>query len=161
MHNLQDLFVHELQDLYSAEMQITQALPLMIEATKNSELKKGFEMHLEQTKKQIERLKEIEKELGFSLEGKECKGMKGLLAEGQSLLQEDSDPEVLDAGLISAAQRVEHYEIAGYGTAATYAKLMKHKKALKLLKETLDEEEKTDKKLSKLAEKGINKKAVN
>jgi len=161
MHNLHDLFIHELQDLYSAENQITKALPKMINSASNGELKKGFELHLKQTEQQIERLKQIEKEMKLSLGGVTCKGMQGLVKEGETAIKESEDSEVLDAALISVAQRVEHYEIAGYGTAATYAKLMKHKNALKLLKETLDEEEKTDKKLSKLAQKSINKKALN
>ncbi len=156
---LQDLFVEELQDLYSAENQITKALPKMATACSSPQLRKAFEDHLAQTENQIKRLEQIFEKLGEKPGGKLCKGMQGLLKEGEELMKEDAAPAVLDAGLISAAQRVEHYEIAGYGTARTYAQELGNKEAAKLLQETLDEEGDTDHKLTKLAESSINLKA--
>jgi ferritin-like metal-binding protein YciE len=156
---LKDLFVEELQDLYSAETQITEALPKMAEAANAAELKRAFEQHLKQTEGQIERLEKIFEKLGEEPGGKECKGMAGLIEEGEELISEKPDPEVLDAGLIAAAQRVEHYEIAGYGTARTYAEELGEKEFARLLQTTLDEEGETDKKLTKLAEGCINQKA--
>ncbi len=155
MEDLKDLFVDELKDLYSAENQITKALPKMAKTASSPDLKQGFELHLEQTKGQIARLEQIFEELGESPKGKKCHGMEGLLEEGKELMGEDAEPEVMDAGLISAAQRVEHYEIAAYGTVKTYAELLGMSKASKLLEETLSEEKETDKKLSGLAG-GIN-----
>jgi ferritin-like metal-binding protein YciE len=139
--------------LYSAENQITKALPKMAKTAKSPELKKGFELHLEQTTGQIGRLEQIFEELGESPKGKKCHGMAGLLEEGKELMGEDAEPEVMDAGLISAAQRVEHYEIAAYGTVKTYAELLGMSKAAKLLDETLREEKDTDQKLTGLAGK--------
>jgi ferritin-like metal-binding protein YciE len=156
MKTMHDLFVHSLQDLYSAENQIIKALPKMIKSVTNETLKAAFEEHLKQTDKQIARLEEIKDELGIQLDGKFCKGMEGLLAEGEEILKEDMEPAVRDAALIEAAQKVEHYEIAGYGTVVTYAGLMAHENAEKLLKETLNEEEMTDKKLSDIAESEVN-----
>lgn len=153
MEDLKDLFVDELKDLYSAENQITKALPKMAKKASSPDLKQGFELHLEQTKGQIARLEQIFEELGESPKGKKCHGMEGLLEEGKELMEEDAEPEVLDAGLISAAQRVEHYEIAAYGTVRTYAELLGMSKAAKLLGETLNEEKDTDQKLSGLAGK--------
>lgn len=153
MEDLKDLFVDELKDIYSAENQITKALPKMAKTAKSPELKKGFELHLEQTKQQIARLEQIFEELGESPRGKKCNGMEGLLEEGKELMGEDAEPEVMDAGLISAAQRVEHYEIAAYGTVKTYAELLGMPKAAKLLDETLKEEKDTDQKLTGLAGK--------
>ncbi len=151
MEDLKDLFVEELKDLYSAENQITKALPKMVKTASSPDLKQGFELHLEQTKGQIARLEQIFEELGESPKGKKCHGMEGLLEEGKELMEEDAEPEVLDAGLISAAQRVEHYEIAAYGTVKTYAELLGMSKAAKLLAETLNEEKDTDQKLTGLA----------
>lgn len=156
---LQDLFKEELQDLYSAETQITKALPKMATAASSPELRKAFEEHLRQTENQIKRLEQIFQKLGEKPGGKTCKGMEGLIKEGEELIKEKPDPAVLDAGLISAAQRVEHYEIAGYGTARTYAQELGDKDAARLLQETLDEEGETDKKLTRLAEQHINMKA--
>jgi ferritin-like metal-binding protein YciE len=153
MENLKDLFLDELKDIYSAENQITKALPKMAKTAKSPDLKKGFELHLEQTKGQIARLEQIFDELGESPKGKKCHGMEGLLEEGKELMGEDAEPEVMDAGLISAAQRVEHYEIAAYGTVKTYAELLGMSKAAKLLDETLKEEKDTDQKLTGLAGK--------
>lgn len=152
MESLRDLFIDELKDLYSAENQIIKALPKMIKKASSEELKSAFQEHLEQTKGQVERLDQIFQELDESPRGKKCKGMEGLLAEGKELMEEDAEPEVLDAGLISAAQRVEHYEIAGYGCVRTYANLLGMTKAEKLLQQTLDEEKETDELLSGLAE---------
>jgi ferritin-like metal-binding protein YciE len=157
---LQELFKEELQDIYSAETQITKALPKMATAATSPELRKAFEEHLEQTENQIKRLEQIFKKLGEKPGGKTCKGMEGLLKEGDELIKEKPDPAVLDAGLISAAQRVEHYEIAAYGTVRTYAQEMGDKESQRLLQETLDEEGTTDKKLTKLAEQHVNLKAM-
>ena len=152
MDSLRKLYVDELKDLYSAEKQILQALPRMAKKAKNEQLKKGFEMHLEETRMQVERLDQIFELLGKSPRGKKCKGMEGLLEEGKEMMQEDMDPEVMDAALIASAQKVEHYEIAGYGTVRTYAQLLGENQHVKLLQQTLDEEGNTDKKLTQLAE---------
>ena len=153
---LKDLYIHELKDLYSAEKQLVKALPKMAKAATNPELKAGFETHLEETKIHVQRLEEVLSAAGASTRGPKCKGMEGLLEEGASLIEEEADPEVLDAGLICAAQKVEHYEIAGYGCVRTYAQLLGDKAGLKLLQTTLDEEGATDKKLTALAESAIN-----
>lgn len=155
LKSLRELYVDELKDLYSAENQIIKALPKMIKAASSPELKAGFEEHLEQTRGQVARLERIFKQLKESPKGKKCKGMEGLLAEGKELMEEDAEHEVLDAGLIAAAQHVEHYEIAGYGCVRTYAELLGDNNAVKLLQQTLDEEKKTDEKLTMLA-KSIN-----
>jgi len=152
MESLRDLYIEELKDLYSAENQIIKALPKMIKAASSPELKKGFEKHLQETRGQVVRLEKIFKDLDESPKGKKCKGMEGLLEEGKELMEEDADPEVLDAGLIAAAQHVEHYEIAGYGCVRTYAELLGEKNAAKLLQQTLDEEKRTDEKLSAVAQ---------
>lgn len=153
MESLQELYITELKDLYSAEKQILKALPKMAKAASSDELRQGFEAHLEETEKQVERLEQIFEELGVSPRGKKCVGMEGLLEEGKELMEEEPDPEVLDAGLIAAAQHVEHYEIAGYGCARTYAALLGFKSAAKLLQQSLDEEGATDKKLTALAQR--------
>jgi ferritin-like metal-binding protein YciE len=147
-----DVWVGKLDDIYSAEKQILQALPRMAKKTKNPELKKGFEMHVEQTRIQIERLDRIFEMLGKSSRGKKCKGMEGLIEEGKEMMQEDMEPEVLDAALIAAAQKVEHYEIAAYGTVRTYANLLGEKEHVKILQETLNEEGEMDKQLTRVAE---------
>jgi ferritin-like metal-binding protein YciE len=152
MQSIQDLFVKELQDLYSAENQIAEALPKMAEAASSEDLKAGFREHLKQTQGQIKRLEQIFEQLGNSAEGDTCRGMEGLLEEGEELMDEDADPEVLDAGLIAAAQKVEHYEIASYGTVRTYARLLGMNDAVQLLEQTLSEEKETDAKLTDLAE---------
>lgn len=157
LKSLHDLLIHELKDIYSAEKQLTKALPKMAKAASNEQLKEAFKVHLEETKGQIERLEQIFKDLGKSPRGETCKAMEGLIEEGDSLMKEKAaDPDVMDAGLIAAAQRVEHYEIAAYGCARTYAKLLKNKEMQKLLQTTLNEEGATDKKLTKLAESTIN-----
>ena len=124
LESLQDLYLEQLRDLYSAEEQIIEALPKMIEQTSHPELRRGFEMHLRQTEEQLRRLKQIGKRIGQDLTGHTCKGMEGLLEEGEEMLEERADSDVLDAALIAAAQRVEHYEMAGYGCARTYARLL-------------------------------------
>jgi ferritin-like metal-binding protein YciE len=160
LETLQELFVDEIKDLYSAENQILNALPKMANAATCPELKSGFNAHLEQTKGHISRLEQICRELDVKPGGKFCKGTEGLLEEGAELIRKDSLPEVLDAGLISAAQRVEHYEIAGYGTCVTYAKQLGYTGAAGLLVETLIEEKETDLKLTAMAESHINSDAV-
>jgi ferritin-like metal-binding protein YciE len=156
MNSLRELYVEELKDLYSAETQILKALPRMIKAASNSDLKRAFTQHERQTQQHVKRLERIFKLLDESTRGKKCKGMEGLLEEGQELIKERPEPEVLDAGLIAAAQRVEHYEIAGYGTVRTYARQLGEEEQATLLQQTLDEEGETDKLLSSLAESSIN-----
>ena len=156
LETLKDLYIHELKDLYSAEKQLVRALPKMAKAASNEKLAAGFTKHLEETKEHAVRLEKILKDLGQSTRGPKCKGMEGLVAEGQEMIEEEADEEVRDAGLIAAAQRVEHYEIAGYGCARTYAELLGEKSAAKVLQQTLDEEGSTDKKLTELALKTIN-----
>lgn len=161
LNSLQDLFEHELKDLYSAEKQISEALPKMVQAASSSELRTAFETHLEETKGQIGRLEEIGSMLNVGLTGETCEAAKGLIKEGQSIMQEGAAPEVMDAALIGTAQRIEHYEMAGYGSARNYARMLGHDKAAKLLQQTLDEEGKTDEKLTMIAESKINEKALN
>jgi ferritin-like metal-binding protein YciE len=156
LNTLKDLYIHELKDLYSAENQIIKALPKMVKSATNDQLASGFREHLEQTKEHAERLEKILSSLDQSTRGRKCKGMEGLLAEGSEMMGEEAGEEVRDAGLIAAAQRVEHYEIAGYGTARTYASLLGDKEGEKLLQMTLDEEVDTDKKLTALATSSIN-----
>lgn len=157
--SLRKLYVEELKDIYSAEKQILQALPRMAKKTKNQELRKAFEMHLEQTRMQVERLDRIFEMLGKSPRGKKCKGMEGLIEEGKEMMEE-MEGDVLDAALISAAQKVEHYEIASYGTVRTYANLLGEKDHARILQETLNEEGETDKQLTRLAESQINVEAM-
>ena len=149
---LKKLYIDELRDIYNAENQLTKALPKMAKAANSDELRAGFEEHLEQTKGHVDRLEQIFKELGEKPTGKKCKGMEGLVAEGKEMIDEQ-EGDALDAGLISAAQRVEHYEIAAYGCVRTYANLLGEKEAAQLLGQTLQEEKETDQKLTKLAEK--------
>lgn len=155
-----DLFLHELKDLYSAEKQVMKALPKMAKAATDASLKKAFETHLTQTEAQIARLDAIAKELNLKLDGHACKAMKGLIEEGDEIMKDVEAGELLDAALICAAQRVEHYEMAGYGCARTFAGLLGHKNVQKLLQQTLDEEGTTDKNLTKLAEGVVNAKAL-
>lgn len=151
-NQLKELYVEELKDLYSAEKQLVKALPKMAKAATSPDLRAGFEGHLEQTKGHVARLEKIFQALEESPDGKTCKGMEGLIKEGSEMIEEDPEAEQLDAGLISAAQRVEHYEIAGYGCVRTYAQLLGENEAVSLLEETLNEEKKTDTKLTQLAE---------
>jgi len=156
LNTLKDLYIHELKDLYSAEKQIIKALPKMAKAASNEKLRAGFQTHLEETKVQAQRLEQILKALGQTTRGPKCKGMEGVLAEGDEMIEEEADEEVRDAGLIAAAQRVEHYEMAGYGCARTYAELLGEKEGSTLLQLTLDEEGKTDKLLTEMATTLIN-----
>jgi ferritin-like metal-binding protein YciE len=156
MNSLRELYVEELKDLYSAESQILKALPRMIRAASNKELQRAFTLHERQTQQHVKRLERIFRMLDESTRGKKCKGMEGLLEEGQELIKERPEPEVLDAGLIAAAQRVEHYEIAGYGTVRTYARQLGEEEQANLLQETLNEEGETDKLLTSLAESSVN-----
>ena len=160
MQTLRDLYIDELKDLWSAEKMLVKALPKMAKAATHPELAKAFMTHLRQTEQQVKRLEQIFNDLGESPRGKKCIGMEGLIEEGQELLKEKPDPDVLDAGLISKAQHVEHYEIAGYGTVRTFAQVLGDQEACRLLQQTLDEEGETDKKLTRLAEQGINREAA-
>jgi len=147
-----ELFKEELQDLYDAERQIIQALPKMAEAASNEELKSAFEEHLEQTKEQVKRLDRVFQAIGEKPQGKTCEGMQGLLKEGEKIIAEIPKSPVLDAAMIGAAQKVEHYEISGYGTARTMAEMLGQQDAAELLEETLDEEKATDETLTEIAE---------
>lgn len=149
--SLRDLYVEQLKDLHSAETQLTKALPKMAKAASNPDLKSAFTEHLEETKEQLERLNQIGEKLKKPLSGHTCTAMKGLIEEGSEWMEEDAEPEVMDAGLIAAAQRVEHYEIAGYGTVHNFAELLGEEDAAELLAETLEEEEAADEKLTTLA----------
>jgi ferritin-like metal-binding protein YciE len=156
LETLKDLYILELKDLYSAEKQIIKALPKMVKAATNKQLAAGFEEHLEQTREHAERLEKILASHDESTRGPKCEGMEGLLKEGDEMIEEDAEDEVRDAGLIAAAQRVEHYEMAGYGCARTYAELLGDEDGAQLLQTTLTEESDTDKKLTKLAKSVIN-----
>lgn len=158
--NLRKLYVEELKDLHSAERQIIQALPKMAKKASNPQLKQAFEQHLEVTRMQLERLDQIFERIGKKGTGKKCKGMEGLIEEGKEMMEEDMEPEVMDAALIAAAQRIEHYEMAGYGTVRTYARILGEEQDAKLLQKTLDEEGNTDKLLTQLAESSINVEAA-
>ena len=160
LESLQELYLEQLKDLHSAETQIIEALPKMIEQTSHAELRQAFELHLKQTKEQLRRLEQIGQRAGEKLTGHDCKGMEGLLEEGEELMEERADSDVLDAALIAAAQRVEHYEMAGYGCARTYARLLGLEDDAKLLQKTLDEEGETDHLLTELAERVINIEAL-
>jgi ferritin-like metal-binding protein YciE len=160
LESLKDLYLEQLQDLYSAENQLIDALPKMAEAATASDLKTGFNDHLRQTKEHAKRLERIFKDLGEDAKAKTCEGMKGLIKEGQEMIKSRGDDASRDAGLIAAAQRVEHYEIAAYGTVRTYAELLGQDEHVKLLESTLNEEEETDEKLTQLAEAHINEEAL-
>lgn len=151
LDSLEKLYLEELKDLYSAETQLIEALPKMASAAKDRTLKAAFRTHLAQTKEHKRRLERICKDMGKSPKGKKCEGMEGLIKEGKSLIKERPDPDVLDAGLISAAQHVEHYEMAGYGTVRTYAQLLGYRGAARILQQTLNEEGKTDHLLTRIA----------
>jgi ferritin-like metal-binding protein YciE len=159
IETLQDLYVHELKDIYNAEKQLLQALPKMAKSAKHDQLRQAFEDHRKVTEEQVRRLDTIFDDLGQKPTGKKCKGMEGLIEEGEEMLEEDVDPDVLDAALIAAAQRVEHYEIAAYGTARTYANQLGLTNHADLLQRTLDEEGETNKLLTKMAESRINREA--
>lgn len=159
MSTLEDLYMDLLKDLYSAEKQIVKALPKMAKNAQSPDLQKAFQEHLRQTEGQVERIERIFAELDGSPRGKKCVGMEGLLEEGNELLKEDVEPDVLDAGLIAAAQKVEHYEIAGYGTARSWARRLGYNNAAKLLEQTLEEESMANEKLTKIAESHVNMEA--
>ena len=158
--SLKKLYVEELKDLYSAEKQILQALPKMVKKATNPQLKNAFQEHLEVTQGHVERLERIFEGLGKPARAKKCKAMEGLLDEGKEIMAEDMEDDVMDAALISAAQRVEHYEIAGYGTVRTWAQQLGDTGAARLLQETLEEERDADKSLTQLAESTINVEAM-
>ena len=159
INNLNDLFVHELEDLYDAEKRLTDALPKMAEAASNSDLKQAFQMHQAQTEQHVRRLEGIFQILGKTPERETCAAMKGLISEGSDAISAKGDPDVRDAALIAAAQRVEHYEIAGYGTLRTFANQLGLHDVANTLQQTLDEEGETDKKLTRIAESHINRQA--
>ena len=156
METLKDLLVEELKDLYSAEKQIIKGLEKMSKAANHPELKEAFKRHQVMTEKQVERLERICADLDVSPRGKKCVGMEGLIEEAKELISEKPDPDVLDAGLIASAQHIEHYEMAGYGCARTYARQLGYSEQADLLQTTLDEEGTTDKLLTELAERSIN-----
>jgi len=161
LNSLKDLYVEQLRDLYSAETQLVDALPKMAQAASSTDLKKAFQNHLDETRTQKQRLEQIFSEIGTSPEGETCKAMEGLIKEGEQVIQANGDPKVKDAALIAAAQRVEHYEMAGYGTVRTYANELGFSNAKSLLQRTLDEEGNADKKLNSLAEGGIFSTGIN
>ena len=159
MKNLSELFEHELKDLYSAEKQITSALPKVIDAASDASLKSSLQNHLQETQGQVERLESIFSKLDIDGSGHKCKGMEGLVKESDDFLKEDATTSVRDAGIIAACQRIEHYEIAGYGTAHHYAKELGHREIAELLEQTLNEEKGADDRLNNLAIERLNKRA--
>ncbi|MBP8251879.1 MAG: ferritin-like domain-containing protein [Herpetosiphon sp.] len=160
LKTLNDLMVEHLRDLYNAETQIMDALPKMAEKATAPQLRKAFETHLEESKVHRARLEDVFKQLGENPEGHTCKAMEGIIKEGDEFMKERAEPEVMDAGLIAAAQRVEHYEMAGYGCVRTWAKQLGMNDVAKVLQTTLDEEGATDEKLTKLAEGSLNERAI-
>jgi len=160
LDTLKELYVNELRDLYNAENQLVKALPKMVKAASSDELKEAFEKHLEQTKGHIDRLEEVFGEIGEKTKGKTCQAMKGLIEEGSEVLKADGEDSVLDAAIIVAAQKVEHYEIAGYGSVRTFAQLLGQDKSAELLQQTLDEESETNELLNNLAEDIVNPEAL-
>jgi ferritin-like metal-binding protein YciE len=160
LNKLEDLFLFELKDLYSAEEQLIDALPKMANGSSSPDLKRAFELHLDQTKRHRDRLDQVFRHLGQRPAAEKCEAMEGLIEEGEVLLKARGDAAVKDAALISAAQRVEHYEIAGYGTAATFARRLGHHQAADLLHQTLEEEKDADEKLTQIAESSINVQAA-
>jgi ferritin-like metal-binding protein YciE len=157
---LHDAFIDELRDTYDAERQLTKALPKLAKAATNPKLRKAFEMHLEETKGQIERLEQVFASLDEKVRAKHCDGIAGIVDEGKAIMEEDFDEATMDACLIAAGQRAEHYEMAAYGTLVAWARAMGHEEAANLLQETLDEEKATDEKLTEIAEAGINQAAA-
>ena len=160
LDSLETLYVEELRDIYNAENQLLKALPKMAKQASSPELKQAFEEHLGQTEEHVERLEEIFKQLDKKPAGKTCKAMKGLIEEGSEIMEKEGEESVLDAGLIAAAQKVEHYEIASYGTVRAFANMLGEEDAAELLQQTLDEEGETDKRLSELAEEIVNVEAT-
>ena len=160
LESLETLYIEELRDIYNAENQLLKALPKMAKAASAPELKQAFEDHLEQTKEHVERLDEIFEKLDKKPTGKTCAAMKGLVEEGSEIMKEEGEEHVIDAGLIAAAQKVEHYEMASYGTVRTWAEILGEEDAAELLQQTLDEEGETDKRLTELAEEIVNVEAA-
>lgn len=160
VESLQELLIEEMRDIYSAESQLTKAMPRMAKKATSPQLKRAFETHLRETEGQIVRLQKIFEKLGKKPTGKKCAAMEGLLEEGKEMMGEDMDDDVMDAALIAIAQKVEHYEIASYGTVRTWAQACGDEQTARLLQQTLDEEGKTDKLLTELAESSINVEAV-
>ncbi len=160
LNSMDTLFIDQLQDLYDAEQRLVQALPKMADASHEKSLKQAFQSHLQETQNHVSRLERIFQSIGQPVKGKTCDAMKGLVSEGQEAIDATGDPAVKDAALIAAAQRVEHYEIAAYGTARTFARRLGKDGAIRLLEETLQEEKAADQKLTHLAEAGINQKAA-
>src|ERR1041384_3085343 len=160
LENLKSLYTNELRDLYNAENQLVKALPKMAKAASSEKLKDAFEKHLEQTETHVERLEEVFEELDENPKGKTCKAMKGLIEEGSEILDKDGDESVIDAGIIVAAQKVEHYEIAGYGSVRTFAELLGKNRSAGLLQNTLDEESETNELLNNLAQEIVNPEAL-
>jgi len=158
--SLRDLYIEELRDLYDAEQQILQALPKMEQAASHAQLKKAFSQHHRQTEGHVRRLEQIFERLGEKTTGKKCKGLAGIVSENEELIRQGGDPDTMDAGLIGGAQKVEHYEMASYGTVRTWARLLGEQDAAQLLQQTLDEEGETDKLLTQLAESRLNKEAA-
>lgn len=159
LNSLEDLFEQQLGDLYDTEQRLISALPKMAKAAHSSNLKHAFTEHLEETKRQANRLEQIFQQLGKKPKRETCEAMKGLVSEGEEMIQAKGDEDVKDAALIAAAQRVEHYEMAGYGTARTFAQRLGHQQAAELLQQTLDEEKHADQLLTKIAEQSVNIKA--
>jgi ferritin-like metal-binding protein YciE len=160
LNTLRDLYMEQLRDVFNAEKQLVKALPKLAKASTSPKLKKAFEDHLKQTEGHVQRLEQIFGSMDMALRGKKCKAMEGLLEEGSEMMEEDADPDVMDAGLIAAAQRVEHYEIASYGTLRTYAQTLGKQDHVRLLQQTLDEEGEADKLLSQIAESAVNVEAA-
>lgn len=160
MQSLNELFIDQLKDVHSAEKQLTKALPKMAKAASSPNLRAAFQLHLDQTKEHVSRLQAVFEELGVKPGRKVCAAMEGLVKEGSELIEESPASEILDAGLIAAAQRVEHYEIAAYGTLRSFAQTLGHKKAARLFEMTLQEEKETDEKLTTLAEGEVNPRAL-
>ena len=160
LETLKPLYIDELRDLYNAENQLVKALPKMAKAASSEELQDAFEKHLEQTKSHVDRLEEVFEEIGEKPKGKTCKAMKGLIDEGSEILKEDGEESVIDAGIIVAAQKVEHYEIASYGSVRTFAQLLGKDRSADLLQRTLDEESEANEVLNKLAEDIVNPEAL-
>jgi len=159
LDSLKDLFVHDLHDLHDAESQIIEALPKMANKASSAQLRQALNKHLEQTRRQRDRLEQVMDHVGVEPNGVRCKGMEGLIREGEELLRQEGNPDVLDAAIIGAAQKVEHYEMAGYGTARTFARVLGETQAAGVLQQILDEEGSTDKELTMLAESRINREA--
>ena len=160
METLQDLLIEELKDIYNAEQQLLKAMPKMVKKASSPELQQAFTTHMKETEGQVQRLEQVFEALGEKAKGKKCHAMQGLLEEAKEMMGEDMEDDVMDAALIAAAQKVEHYEIASYGTVRSWANLLGNKQVVKLLQQTLDEETKTDKLLTKVAESSINVEAA-